>query len=93
MINEFLWPELEDMYVDDVYFQQYGTTCHTSGETIGLLRENETSNWKSLHINWLSYNNWISIFLRMHPYLISSKKKIFGVFTQIKRIRCGLLFF
>ena len=39
MINEFLWPELEDMDVDDVYFQQDSATCHTSGETIGLLRE------------------------------------------------------
>ena len=39
MINEFLWPELEDMDVDDVYFQQNSTTCHTSSETIGLLRE------------------------------------------------------
>ena len=27
------------MDVDDVYFQQDGATCHTSGETIGLLRE------------------------------------------------------
>ena len=35
MINKFLWPELEDMDVDDVYFQQGGATCHTSGETIG----------------------------------------------------------
>ena len=40
MINEFLWPELEDMDVDDIYSQQDGATCHTSGETIGLLREN-----------------------------------------------------
>ena len=39
MINELLCPELEDMDVDDVYFQQDGTTCHTSGETIVLLRE------------------------------------------------------
>ena len=39
MINEFLWPELEDMDVDDVSFQQDGATCHTIGETIGLLRE------------------------------------------------------
>ena len=39
MINEFLCPELEDMIVDDVYFQQEGATCHTSGETIGHLRE------------------------------------------------------
>ena len=39
MINEFLWPELEDMDVDDVYLQQDGAMCHTSGETIVLLRE------------------------------------------------------
>ena len=39
MINEILWPELKDMDVDDVYFQQDGATCHTSSETIGLLRE------------------------------------------------------
>ena len=39
MINEFLCPELEYMDVGDVYFQQDGATCHTSGETIGLLRE------------------------------------------------------
>ena len=34
MINELLWPELEDMDVDDVYFQQDSATCHKSGETI-----------------------------------------------------------
>ena len=39
MINEFSRPQLEDMDVDDVYLQQDGATCHTSGETIGLLRE------------------------------------------------------
>ena len=39
MINKFLWPELEDMDVDDVYFQQDCATCYTSGKIIGLLRE------------------------------------------------------
>ena len=39
MINAFLWPELEDMDVDDVYFQQNGAMCHASGETISLFRE------------------------------------------------------
>ena len=34
MINDFLWPELEDMDADDVYFQQDGATCHTSGKTM-----------------------------------------------------------
>ena len=35
----FLSTELEDMDVDNVYLQQDGATCYTSGETIGLLRE------------------------------------------------------
>ena len=39
MINEFLWPQLEDMEVNDVYFKEDGATCYTSRETIGLLRE------------------------------------------------------
>ena len=39
MLNEFLWPKLEDIGMDDVYFQHDGATCHTSGEIIGLLRE------------------------------------------------------
>ena len=39
MINEFLWPELKDMDVDDVYYQQDSATCYTSGETIDVLRE------------------------------------------------------
>ena len=39
MINEFLWPELGNMDVDDIYFQQDGATYHTSGETIGLFHE------------------------------------------------------
>ena len=40
MINQFLWPWLEDIDVDDVYSQQDGATYHTSGETVGLLHEN-----------------------------------------------------
>ena len=39
IINEFLWPKLEDMDVNDVYFQQDSASSHTSGETFGLLRE------------------------------------------------------
>ena len=39
MINKFLWPELQDMDVDDVYLQQDGATCHTSGESFDRLRE------------------------------------------------------
>ena len=38
MINGFLWLELEDMDVDDIYLQQYVAKSLTRGETIGLLR-------------------------------------------------------
>ena len=33
MINDFLWRELNDMSVSDVYFQQDSATCYTSGDT------------------------------------------------------------
>ena len=36
MINEFLWIELEDIDMKDVYLQQDGATYHTNGETISL---------------------------------------------------------
>ena len=39
MINDFLWSELDSIDLDNVYFQQDGATCHTSNETIALLRE------------------------------------------------------
>ena len=69
MINEFLWAELEDMDVHDVYFQQDGATCHTSGETIDLLREkfrvrvisrNSDYNWppRSCNVTHLDFFIW-----------------------------------
>ena len=53
-INEFLWPELEDIDVDDVNFQQDGATCNTSSETISLLCEKFLSRVISLNgdYNW-----------------------------------------
>ncbi|XP_053969084.1 uncharacterized protein LOC128870448 [Anastrepha ludens] len=39
MIHDFLWPELDGIDLDNVYFQQDGATCHTSNKTIDLLRE------------------------------------------------------
>ncbi|EFN78033.1 hypothetical protein EAI_06421, partial [Harpegnathos saltator] len=39
MINQFFVPKLQDMDVDDMWFQQDGATCHTARETIQLLHE------------------------------------------------------
>lgn len=39
MIREFLWPHLDGMNTDELWFQQDGATCHAARETIALLRE------------------------------------------------------
>lgn len=39
MINDFFVPELKDVDVDDLWFQQDGATCHTANDTINLLKE------------------------------------------------------
>lgn len=39
MISNFLWPILDDMDTKEMWFQQDGATCHTSGTTNALLRE------------------------------------------------------
>ena len=39
MIMEFLWPQLDGMDMEGMWFQQDGATCHTAHETTELLRE------------------------------------------------------
>ena len=39
MITNFLWPELNGMDVEDVWFQQDGATCHSANATMALLNE------------------------------------------------------
>ncbi|XP_050310807.1 uncharacterized protein LOC126746540 [Anthonomus grandis grandis] len=39
MINDFLWPQLDDMDLTDIWFQQDGATCHTARATLDLLHE------------------------------------------------------
>lgn len=31
------WPEIEIMALDDLWFQEYGVTCHSANQTIDLL--------------------------------------------------------
>ena len=38
MLNEFLFPKIEEDDMGDIWFQQDGTTCHTANVTINLLR-------------------------------------------------------
>jgi len=39
MLNEFLWPKLNNIDLDDIWFQQDGATLHFANDTINLLRE------------------------------------------------------
>lgn len=39
MITEFLWPIIDDMDTEDMWFQQDDATCHTSNETLELIHE------------------------------------------------------
>ena len=69
MLTEFLWPKLDELDVNDVWFQQDGASSHTSRETIALLRSkfddrtisrNSEVNWppRSCDLTLLDYFLW-----------------------------------
>lgn len=39
MLSNFLWPKFDNMDLDGIWFQQNGATCHTSNDTINILKE------------------------------------------------------
>lgn len=39
MITDFFWPRLNNMNMNDMWFQQDGATCHTADATMNILRE------------------------------------------------------
>ena len=69
MISNDFVPKLEDMNVENLYFQQDGTTSHTASVTINLLKEticeglisrNDPINWppRSCDLTPLDYFLW-----------------------------------
>ena len=38
MLEDYLWPELDEIDINDMWFQQDGATSHTARVTIDLLR-------------------------------------------------------
>lgn len=38
MLTQYFWQEFDDYDIDDTWFQQDEATCHTSTETIDLLK-------------------------------------------------------
>ena len=97
--NEFSWPGMEDMDVDDVYFRQNGATCHTSCETFGLLREKFPGrvisqygdyNWppRSCDLTPLDFFLWGYVKDRVYAHAPQSiqepKEKICALIDEIK---------
>lgn len=39
MLLEFLWPELDNIDIEEMWFQQDGATCHTANATLNLLKD------------------------------------------------------
>lgn len=69
MITEYFWPELDDMDLDNMWFQQDGATSHTANVTIDLLKtkfgervisRNGPVNWppRSCDLTPLDYFLW-----------------------------------
>ena len=38
MLNEFLFTKIEEEDIDNIWFQQDGTTCHTAEAILNILR-------------------------------------------------------
>lgn len=54
MLRDFLYPELEDIDIEHMWFQQYGAICHCATETLDLLKE-KFGDWtisRRGFINW-----------------------------------------
>lgn len=54
MLVEYLWPELRNGDINNVFFQQDGATCHTSRETIDLLQQHFPGRVisRNANVNW-----------------------------------------
>jgi hypothetical protein len=54
MLTEFLFPEINQLNIDDIWFQQDGATCHTARLTIDLLQNQFGDNFlsRSGPVNW-----------------------------------------
>ena len=77
MITNFLWPELNAMDVEDLWFQQDGATCHTANATMALLNEkfpgciisrNSDVNRppRSCHLTTLDFFHWSHLKIKVY---------------------------
>ncbi len=103
MITNFLWPQLDGMDLEDMWFQQDGATCHTASETMALLQSkfpgriisrNSEVNWppRSCDLTPLDYFLWGYVKGKVYannPQTIQElKDNIRGVIREIEPHLC-----
>jgi hypothetical protein len=103
MITNFLWPQLDGMDLEDMWFQQDGATCHTASETMALLQSkfpgriisrNSEVNWppRSCDLTPLDYFLWGYVKGKVYannPQTIQElKDNIRGVICEIEPHLC-----
>ena len=52
MISNFLWDQLDDMDLEEMWLKKDGATCHTTRETIDLLRQRYRVISRNGDVNW-----------------------------------------
>ena len=77
MITSFLWPHLQAIDSERMWFQQDFATCHTSRDTIALLREkfpgrvlsrNGDQNWPPRSCDLTPCDYFLWGYLKSHVY-------------------------
>jgi hypothetical protein len=77
MITNFLWPYLNGVDIEDLWFQQDGATCHTTHQTIALLHEkfpgqilshNADRNWPARSCDLTPCNFFLWGYLKSQVY-------------------------
>jgi len=103
MKTEFLWPQLDGMDMEGIWFQQDGATSHTACETMELLREkfpgrvisrNGDRNWppRSCDLSPCDFFLWGFVKSRVYankPQTIPELKAIGRVTGETEPQLCG----
>lgn len=93
MIVNFLWPQLNAIDVEDLWFQQDGATCHTANATMALLNEkfpgriisrNSEVNWppRSCDLTPLDFFLWGYLKSRVYANKPTTIQQLKGEITR-----------
>ena len=86
MLTEFLWPELDNIDISEMWFQQDGATCHTSRATMELLEE-KFGEWI---ISRNGFVNWPPRSCDLTPldFFLWGYHQVLGLYQQASHFRC-----